>query len=112
MKPAKNEQAGGTGGAEKIVPRTHTLLAARVFISHCPLCRCEHARNGGTHYLPGCLPSRAQLTCTVVYFLCKSCGRKLQKASRRRCRVIDHKIEETLEELGALKGIRRAGVRA
>ncbi len=84
------------------------LGARRVVDSHCALCTTPH-RDGG-HGMGVWVADN--LTRKIVYFFCERCSKRYERAGRKARRRHLERVEKNLEEMGALDGLLREGMRA
>ncbi len=80
----------------------------RAMVSHCALCMTPH-RDGG-HSMSVWIDEK--LTRKIIYFFCERCSKRYEKAGRKARRRHLEQVEKNLEEMGALDGLRREGLRA
>jgi hypothetical protein len=80
----------------------------RAMVSHCALCMTPH-RDGG-HGMGVWIDDN--LTRKIVYFFCERCSKRYERAGRKARRRHLERVEKNLEEMGALDGLLREGMRA
>ncbi len=98
-----------TGAADNApVAAALALGSRRAVVSHCALCMKEH-RDGG-HGMGVWIDEK--LTRKIIYFFCERCSKRYEKAGRKARKRHLERVERNLEEMGALDGLKREGLRA
>jgi hypothetical protein len=105
--PRQTNAASSTGGAKSSIARALSGPLRLVF-SHCPGCMEPHTDEPT---LPGAWvdPDHNR---ALLYYLCRHCARRLDKAGTRGRQRLADRVERNLEDMGATVGLERVGARA